>query len=103
MIDESPTQARQHFPGTDDELPGDWRDVHHETDHRYHWHRGDPYPSIRLSHCPTGYLAPNLEGWAVEIYPDPRNGMDGAWRTLHDTAEEGADRVLELMEEYPDE
>lgn len=84
---------------SDDGLPGDWRDVSEKSNHRFHWHRGDGYPSIRMSNGGLG----GYPGWEVEMYPDPRDGEEGVWRSTHDSVDEAGDRVTELMEGYPDE
>jgi hypothetical protein len=88
------------IPDCDDELPGDWRDVSDSTGFRYHWHRGEGYPSIRLSH---GGLAATSD-WTVEMYPTAiEDSVGDLLRTTHETAEEAGNRVIELMEEYPHE
>lgn len=81
----------------DDDLPGEWHDVSDESGHRYHWNRGDGYPSIRASRGGLG----GSPGWEVEMYPNPEDDKEESiLRTVHDTADNAADRVLELMEEH---
>lgn len=81
----------------------DWEDISHKSFCDYQWQYDGgkevdwKRPSISVYRCKKfdfAYAAP----WSVEFYP---NETGDYYQTRHDTMEEAAQRVAELMEELP--